>query len=118
MLNLQYQHNNHTTIPHMRVDPTHWGPPSCEGLLCGCCDCVVYESNPNLIRIAGFLVHVVNSLLMRVDGMSDFTQLARKLKDQFITFENRRIDLINIKSIGINFGFNKKKKKTRTQVSD
>jgi len=71
----------------------------------------VYESNPNLIRIAGFLVHVVNSLLMRVDGMSDFTQLARKLKDQFITFENRRIDLINIKSIGINFGFNKKKKR-------
>jgi len=46
MLNLQHNHNNHTTIPHMRVDPTHWGPPSCEGLLCGCCDCVVYESNP------------------------------------------------------------------------
>jgi hypothetical protein len=46
MLNLQHQHNNHTTTPHMRVDPTHWGPPSCEGLLCGCCDGVVYESNP------------------------------------------------------------------------
>jgi hypothetical protein len=30
----------------MRVDPTHWGPPSCEGLLCGCCEGVVYESNP------------------------------------------------------------------------
>jgi hypothetical protein len=46
MLNLQYQHNNHTTTPHMIVDPTHWGPPSCEGLLCDCCDGVVYESNP------------------------------------------------------------------------
>jgi hypothetical protein len=46
MLNLQHQHNNHTTTPHMRVDPTHWGPLSCEGLLCGCCDGVVYESNP------------------------------------------------------------------------
>jgi len=23
MLNLQHQHNNHTTTPHMRVDPTH-----------------------------------------------------------------------------------------------
>jgi hypothetical protein len=35
----------------MRVDPTHWGPPSCERLLCGCCDDVVYESNPkNLIE--------------------------------------------------------------------
>jgi hypothetical protein len=30
----------------MRVDPTHWGPLSCEELLCGCCDGVVYESNP------------------------------------------------------------------------
>jgi len=29
-----------------RVDPTHWGPLSCEELLCGCCDGVVYESNP------------------------------------------------------------------------
>jgi hypothetical protein len=46
MLNLQHQPNNHTTTPHMRVDPTHWGPLSCEGLLCGCCDGVVYESNP------------------------------------------------------------------------
>jgi hypothetical protein len=26
MLNLQHQHNNHTTTPHMRVDLTHWGP--------------------------------------------------------------------------------------------
>jgi len=33
MLNLQHQHNNHTTTPHMMVDPTHWDPPSCEGLL-------------------------------------------------------------------------------------
>jgi hypothetical protein len=46
MLNLQHQHNNHTTTLHMRVDPTHWDPLSCEGLLCGCCDGVVYESNP------------------------------------------------------------------------
>jgi hypothetical protein len=46
MLNLQHQHNNHTTTPHMRVDPTHWSPLSCEELLCGCCDGVVYESNP------------------------------------------------------------------------
>jgi hypothetical protein len=46
MLNLQHQHNNHTTTPHMRVDSTHWGPLSCEGLLCDCCDGVVYESNP------------------------------------------------------------------------
>jgi hypothetical protein len=46
MLNLQHQYNNHTTTPHIRVDPTHWGPLSCEGLLCDCCDGVVYESNP------------------------------------------------------------------------
>jgi len=46
MLNLHHQHNNHTTTLHMRVNPTHWGPHSCEWLLCGCCDGVVYESNP------------------------------------------------------------------------
>jgi hypothetical protein len=33
MLNLQHQHNNYTTTPYMRVDPTHWGPHSCEELL-------------------------------------------------------------------------------------
>jgi hypothetical protein len=34
----------------MIVDPTHWGPPSCAGLLCDCCDGVVYESNPILVN--------------------------------------------------------------------
>jgi hypothetical protein len=42
MLNLQHQHHNYTTIPHMRVGLTYWSPPLCEGLLCGCCDGVVY----------------------------------------------------------------------------
>jgi hypothetical protein len=46
MLDLQHQYNNCTTIPHMRVDPTYWGPPSCEGLLYSCCISVVQESNP------------------------------------------------------------------------
>jgi hypothetical protein len=41
MLDLQHQHNNCTTTPHMKVGPTHWGPPSCEGLLCTCCDGIV-----------------------------------------------------------------------------
>jgi hypothetical protein len=58
MLNLQHQHNNHTTTPHMRVDPTHWGPLSCEGLLCGCCDGVVYESNPGTTPVCGTHPHV------------------------------------------------------------
>jgi hypothetical protein len=46
MLDLQHQYNNCTTIPHMRVGPTYWGLPSCEGLLCSCCIGVVQESNP------------------------------------------------------------------------
>jgi len=46
MLDLQHQYNNCTTITHTRVSPTYWGPPSCEGLLCSCCICVVQESNP------------------------------------------------------------------------
>jgi hypothetical protein len=38
----------------MRVGSTHWGPPSCEGLLCGCCDSVVYESNLKKKRYVSF----------------------------------------------------------------
>jgi hypothetical protein len=37
----QHHHNNHTSTPHMSVGPSVWGPPSCEGLLCGCCIGVV-----------------------------------------------------------------------------
>jgi hypothetical protein len=32
-----HHHNKCTTPPHMRVDSTHWAPPSCEGVLCSCC---------------------------------------------------------------------------------
>jgi len=46
MLDLQHQYNNYTTIPHMRVGPTYWGSPSCEGLLYSCCIGIVQESNP------------------------------------------------------------------------
>jgi hypothetical protein len=45
ILDLQHQYNNCTTIFHMRVSFTYWGPPSCEGLLYSCID-VVQESNP------------------------------------------------------------------------
>jgi hypothetical protein len=48
MLDLQHQYNNCTTIPHMRVGPTYWGPPSCEGLLYSCCIDIVQESNPGV----------------------------------------------------------------------
>jgi hypothetical protein len=48
MLDLQHKYNNCTTISHMRVGPTYWGPSSCEGLLYSCCIDVVQESNPNL----------------------------------------------------------------------
>jgi hypothetical protein len=34
-------HNTGTITPHMRVDPTHWDTPSCDGLLCPCCGLVV-----------------------------------------------------------------------------
>jgi len=38
---VQYHHNNCTTTLHMRVDPSVWDPPSCEGLLYSCCIGVV-----------------------------------------------------------------------------
>jgi len=53
MLDLQHQYNNCTTIPHMRVGPTYWGPPSYEGLLYSCCIGVVQESNPGLYTLWG-----------------------------------------------------------------
>jgi hypothetical protein len=37
----QHHHNNCTTPPHMGVGPTHWAPPTCEGMLCSCCGGVV-----------------------------------------------------------------------------
>jgi len=45
MLDLQHQYNNCTTIPHVRMGPTYWGPPSCEGLYSYCIG-IVQESNP------------------------------------------------------------------------
>jgi len=41
LIHTQHYHNNHTTTPHMSVGLNVWGPPSCEGLLCGCCIGVV-----------------------------------------------------------------------------
>jgi hypothetical protein len=38
---VQHQYNNYITIPHMRVGPSMWDPPSCEGLLYSCCIGVV-----------------------------------------------------------------------------
>jgi hypothetical protein len=48
MLDLQHQHNKCTTTSYTRMDSTHWGPLSCEELLCICCVGVVQESNPKL----------------------------------------------------------------------
>jgi hypothetical protein len=38
---VQYQYNNGTTTPHMRVGLSMWDPPSYEGLLYSCCIDVV-----------------------------------------------------------------------------
>jgi hypothetical protein len=38
---VQHQYNNCTTTIHMRVGPSMWDPPSCEGLLYSCCIDVV-----------------------------------------------------------------------------
>jgi hypothetical protein len=53
MLDLQHHHNKCTTTPHMIVGPSMWSSPSYKGLLCTCCNGVVYESNPitNIVSI-------------------------------------------------------------------
>jgi hypothetical protein len=38
---VQHHYNNCTTILHMRVSPSTWDSPSCEGLLYSCCIGVV-----------------------------------------------------------------------------
>jgi hypothetical protein len=67
MLDLQHQYNNCTTIPHMRVGPTYWGPPSCEGLLYSCCIDIVQESNPGIQSL----------LFTPITKMLSLTQLIR-----------------------------------------
>jgi hypothetical protein len=38
---VQHQYNNCITTPHMKVGPSMWDPPSCEGLLYRYCIGVV-----------------------------------------------------------------------------
>jgi hypothetical protein len=38
---LALHHHNNCTTSHMKVDPSVWDTPSCEGLLCSCCIGVV-----------------------------------------------------------------------------
>jgi hypothetical protein len=45
MLDLQHQHNKCITPPYVKVRLNVWSPPSCERVLCTCCDDVVQESN-------------------------------------------------------------------------
>jgi hypothetical protein len=66
MLDLQHQYNC-TTIPHMKVGPTYWSLPSCEGLLYSYCIGVVQESNPLHIYLLSF--SFVNSSLNLLDYM-------------------------------------------------
>jgi hypothetical protein len=48
---VQHQYNNCTTTPHMRVGPSMWDPPSCEGLLYSCCIGVVNLTFSYLIKL-------------------------------------------------------------------
>jgi hypothetical protein len=41
LIHALHHHNKCTTTPHMRMGPSVWSPPSCEGLLCTCCVGVV-----------------------------------------------------------------------------
>jgi hypothetical protein len=56
---VQHQYNNCTTIPYMKVGPSTWDPPSCEGLLYGCCIDVVNLtfSHPNVPWCCVIIVH-------------------------------------------------------------
>jgi hypothetical protein len=53
-------HNMGTTTLHMRVDPSVWGPPSCEGLLCPCCGLVVQQSNLYIITTKVYMFNQPN----------------------------------------------------------
>jgi hypothetical protein len=51
LIHTQHHHNNHTTTLHMRVGPSVWGPPSCEGLLCWCCKFNIFLYGKDFVRI-------------------------------------------------------------------
>jgi hypothetical protein len=65
MLDLQQLHNN---LSHKGGSHT-LEPPSCEGLLCSCCDGVVQESNPILISQTqtNFKQHYSSAIILHLD---------------------------------------------------
>jgi hypothetical protein len=70
MLNLQHQYNNHTTILHMRVGPSspHTGA---HPYVRGCCDGVVYESNPNFnMYLSWFWIKINNYANKKMSTLS------------------------------------------------
>jgi hypothetical protein len=58
---VQHQYNNYTTIIHMRVGPSMWDPPSCEGLLYSCCIGVVNLTFSSVLSV--LLLCVILSLI-------------------------------------------------------
>jgi hypothetical protein len=68
LIHTQHHHNNHTTTTHMSVGPSVWGPPSCEGLLCGCCISVVKFNifRHGLRHIFGILSLSLNFVALRI----------------------------------------------------
>jgi hypothetical protein len=62
LIHTQHHHNNHTSTPHMSVGPSVWGPPSCEGLLCGCCIGVVN------LTFSYIYIYIIQLLPLRYAG--------------------------------------------------
>jgi hypothetical protein len=84
MLDLQHQYNNCTTIPHMMVGLTYWGPPSCEELLYSCCISVVQESNP-LVKYEG---SNASGPLVFTHGVIDTEEDVKALREKMDHLEN------------------------------
>jgi hypothetical protein len=64
----------------MRVEPTYWDPPSCEGL-CDCCDGVVYESNP-------FSIYLQFSQKIIIFFFINYLQILKNIKTKGLTNAN------------------------------
>jgi hypothetical protein len=91
---VQHQYNNCTATPHMRVGPSMWDPPSCEGLLYSCCIDVVnltFSVVSLLCTKSAMITHHLKDI--RYDTFIILVQLLYNI------FSNEQLNMFSYRSI-------------------
>jgi hypothetical protein len=82
LISALYHHKKCTTIPHMKVDPSVWGPLSCKGLLCWC-----YKSNIFLIQQSGG--HIIKYVSPRTSPLTNNEGKKHSIKRRVLNHSDR-----------------------------